>query len=86
MSSSDELASSSSSSSVEVGSRAKSSKEVSSDGAGEVIIEGDPCGYAVGSELRDLRVGRLGVDLDWPAGSGNGLPGGPLLWGGIISQ
>ena len=55
MSSSDELASSSSSS-FEVGSRAKSSRDVSSDGAGEVIIDGDPCGFAFGRELRDLRV------------------------------
>ena len=50
MSSSDELPSSSS---VEMGSRAKSSRDVGSDGAGEVIIEGESFGFDVGGEVME---------------------------------
>lgn len=36
-------------------------------------------------ESRDRRVVRFGVDLDWkPLGTGGGLRGFPLLWGGIL--
>ena len=84
MSSSEELASSSSSS-VEARSSAKSSSEVGSEGAGEVMIDGESFGFGGGRELSERRVGRLGVDLVWkPAGDGGGLRGGPLLWGGSV--
>ena len=56
---------------LERGSREKSSREAGSEGEGEVMMEGEAV-----VECSALRVGRLGVDLDWrPAGSGRGFGG-----------
>lgn len=75
-------------------SREKSSREAGSDG--DVMMSGDLCSREAVPEAafevpdvldasRDLRVGRLGVDLDWkPLGTGREVL--PLLCGGILDH